>query len=228
MIKRETLTNQIKWQPIAKYSANMVQSYPNTWDQDPGVQAKPRAQIHHCFRHLAHQAKFPLVSTLHCASTLERQRSRFYKALTREKRNFKIKTFTAKIRILQISGRFSTFGGQVCFISVAARCYKIFPLAAMFKMTQLGVKKRFLYTLLPEADLRPIKLWLNLPFDLWLVHCVVWGDYTWLMWPHAELWYKARKMACRPIRAYESKNDSGNIGFSREVKRRIHLSGIFC
>ena len=82
----------------------MVQSYRNTWDQDPGVQAKPRAQIHHCF--LAHQAKFPLLSTLHCASTLERQRSWFYKALAREKRNFKIKTFAAKIR------NFTNFGAH--------------------------------------------------------------------------------------------------------------------
>ena len=103
-MKRGNLNNQIKRQPIVKYGANMVQSYRNTWDQDPGVQAKPRAQIHHCFRHLAHQAKFPLLSTFHCASTLKRQRSRFYKALAREKRNFKIKTFTAKIR------NFTNFG----------------------------------------------------------------------------------------------------------------------
>ena len=73
----------------------MVQSYRTTWGQNPGVQAKPRDQNHHCSRHLGHLAKFPLLSTLHCASTLQRQKSRFYKALTRGKRNFNIKTFTA-------------------------------------------------------------------------------------------------------------------------------------
>ena len=44
MIKRGTLTNQIKRQPIVKHSANMLQSYRNTSDQDSGVQAKPRAE----------------------------------------------------------------------------------------------------------------------------------------------------------------------------------------
>jgi len=44
MIKCGTLTNQIKRQPIVKHSANMLQSYRNTSDQDSGVQAKPRAQ----------------------------------------------------------------------------------------------------------------------------------------------------------------------------------------
>ena len=41
----------------------------------------------------------------YCASTLERQRSRFYKALAREKRNFKTKTFTAKIQNFTNFGR---------------------------------------------------------------------------------------------------------------------------
>ena len=44
MIQRWNLTNQIKRQPIVKYSARMLQSYRNTSDQDSGVQAKPRAQ----------------------------------------------------------------------------------------------------------------------------------------------------------------------------------------
>ena len=76
----------------------MVQSYRTTWGPNPAVQAKPRDQNHHCFRHLAHLAKLPLQSTPHCASRLQRQRSRFYKALTRGKRNFKIKTAKAERR----------------------------------------------------------------------------------------------------------------------------------
>ena len=76
----------------------MVQSYRTTWGPNPGVQAKPRDQNHHCFRHLAHLAELPLQSTLHCASRLQRQRSRFYEALTPGKRNFKIKTPMTKRR----------------------------------------------------------------------------------------------------------------------------------
>ena len=44
MIKRGNLTVQIKRQAIVKYSANVLQSYRNTSDQDYGVQARPRAQ----------------------------------------------------------------------------------------------------------------------------------------------------------------------------------------
>ena len=76
----------------------MVQSYRTTWGPNPAVQAKPRDQNHHCFRHLAHLPKLPIQSTLHCASRLQRQRSRCYKALTRGKRNFKLKTPTGKKR----------------------------------------------------------------------------------------------------------------------------------
>ena len=121
----------------------MVQSYRTTWGPNPAVQAKPRDQNHHCFRHLAHLAKLPLQSTLHCASRLQRQRSRFYKALTRGKRNFKIKTPTGKQKdeISGISRLTPAFARDLSCISVSISWEELFSRLAMLSLTAQSMKK---------------------------------------------------------------------------------------
>ena len=205
-----------------------MQSYRNSWDQDPCVQAKPRTQIYHCFRHLAHQAKFPLLSTLHCASTLKRQRSRFYKALTREKRNFQIKTFKAKIRNFTNFGTHFYIWRPTMLHFGRRKMLQDIPGCGHISIDGTRSEERLLYALYR-------KLTCDQSSCGWIYH----STYDWfILWYEAiardwcdhtlNFKYKARKMAWGPIRAYESQNDSGNIGFSREVKHGIHLAGIFC